>query len=370
MITPPTAQEIYDDIVARLRDEAGISVDSPSSIASALAVAFSSSIYDLWKQLSDIDRASNLDLAVGEELDRLGILLGVSRKQARKATTEGYGPSVVFKNNSSVSVVVPANTLVFASRNPSVNYSTLSSINVLPNGTNFVDVEAKGFGPSYNVAQFALNSHNLGLSDVKVYNPRAISSGSDLESDDSYRERLYNSVNDKRPSSRLSIRQSMASLPGVRDAIIIDNAKGPGSFDVLLVGDTSSIPFESITEAENYLALNAPLGVSYRVITPSPVPVDVNIKLVLDAENEIERQSITEAVKQAVSDFFYLIPVENGSGNAAFFYSSLLTSISYTLYKVKDYTIDISIDDIPIAFGANYSISEQEQFVIRKIAVK
>jgi uncharacterized phage protein gp47/JayE len=370
MIQAPTTQEIYNDLISRLRDEAGISVDSASSIASAMAVGFSSAIGNLWQQLADIDRASNLDLAVGAELDRLGTFLGVTRKQARKATTESYGPALVFQNTSSTFITVPNNTLVFPSKNPAIIFSTNSTITIGPNSTGSVDITARGFGPQYNVGQFALNAHNLGIVELKVYNPRAVTSGADLESDESYRARLFQSINDKNPSSRSTITQALVNLPGVRNAIIIDNANGPGTFDVLLEGDSFTIPVESITEAENYLALHSPLGVSYRVITPEAVPVDVVIQLVLTPENESERQSIIEAVRQSVSNFFINLPVEDGTGNASFFYSALLTSIAYTFAKVKDYTIDVTIDDIPIIFGSNYSISIQEQFVLRKVVVR
>lgn len=370
MFIPPTTEEIYSNLVQRLKDEAGLTVDSNSSVISALTLGFSSVLQNLYSQLSDIDRASNLDLAVGTELDRLGVFLGISRKQARRATTAGYGPAVVFRNVSNIAITVPQGTLVFPNTNPSILYRVTSTVVAPSNGTAVVDVEASGVGPEYNLSQYSLNAHNLGISDLTCYNPRAITSGSDQESDDSYRGRLYKSSTLRDPSSRDAIRQNLSSLPGVAQAQVIEGTSGPGTFEVLLIGTLGQPPRESIYEAMNYLSDHAPLGIKYKVTTPSLVFVDVIIKLILTTSNESKRSAIATGISQSISTYIESLPVEDGSGNGVLTYSALLTEVALASTDIKDYTIDLSVDGRPIIFGSNVGVDLREKFTARKVIVR
>lgn len=370
MFIPPTTEEIYTNLVQRLKDEAGLTVDSNSSVISALTLGFSSILQNLYSQLSDIDRSSNLDLAVGSELDRLGVFLGLSRQTARRATTAGYGPAVVFRNASNLAVTVPQGTLIFPASNPSILYRVISTVVAPSNGIATVDVEAAGSGPEYNLSQYSLNAHNLGISDLTCYNPRAITSGSDQESDESYRSRLYKSSTLQDPSSRDSIRQNLSALPGVSEAQVIEGTSGPGTFEVLLIGTLGQPPRESIYEALNYLSDHAPLGIKYRVTTPTLVFVDVIIKLVLSASNESKRSSIATGISQSISTYIESLPVEDGSGNGVITYSSLLTEVALSSIDLKDYTIDLSVDGRPIIFGSNVGLDLREKFTARKVIVR
>lgn len=365
----PTLNEIYSQIVTRLRDEAGISVDGPSSVGSALALGVADSVFSLWQQLEEKERASSIDTAIGTDLDNIGKFLGVSRIKGQKATTQGYGPALVLKNTGGTSITVPGGIAVFPSKNPRILFRTLAGATVGAYQSTSVDVEAQGEGPEYNVAALALNSHNAGISSLQVYNPRAVDSGSDEESDSSYRQRLTQSLYIKNPGSKQSIRLSLATLPGVRDVKLIENSGGAGTFDVVLIGQSSEVPQESITQAYNYLAEYAPIGVSYRVILPKLINIDITCSLILPTNQESNRPTIVSQVSQYIRDYINSLDIEDGTGNGEFIFSNLIESVGIAAFEARDYTLDVSIKDVPIIFGSNYRLQLNERFNARKIRV-
>lgn len=369
MLKSPNLEDIYTKIVNRLRDEGGLSVDGPSSIASAIALGVATSVKDLWDGLVSVESSLSIDTAVGTELDRLGESLGVLRKQNTKASTLGYGPALVLKNNTGTTLVVPAGISVFPSKNNQIVYRTLSAASIPAYQQVGVDVEALGDGPEYNVSARALNSNNSGIPGLEVYNPRAIDSGSNLESDEAYRTRLYQAVNLRNPSSKQAIRNALSSLPGIRDIRIIENSGGAGTFDVLLIGQGSEIPVESVYQAEGYLAENAPVGTSYRVLLPKEVPVDVTCVLTLPTSQEDNRSVLTNQVKRAITDYINSLDIEDGRGSGEFIYSNLIENIGVAAFTARDYSVDVSVNDVPLRFGANYRPQLNQRLFVRRLRV-
>lgn len=369
MINPPTPQEIYSQIVSRAREEAGINVSSNGSIFGALARGFTDVHFSLWQQLSEADRASSIDRALGIELDKIGEFLGVTRRKSAKATTQGYGAAVQFSNLGATAIGIPAGTAIFPSTEPSLIYRTTSDLVLGSYGTGVVDVEAAESGLGHNVGAGALNSHNIGTPQVLVTNLRAIDSGFEGESDDSYRGRLFNSVQARNPGSRVAIRESLSNLPGVKDALIFDATAGAGTFDVLLVGAGGVVPEESFSLAESYLAEFAPVGIAYRVRVPKEVSVDVVVKLTLTPAAESKRATLINQVGQTIRANFESLPVEDGSSNGEFVWTQLIQRVRITSSDIRDFSIDVSIKNKPMTLGTNYRPQVGERLVARRVRV-
>jgi uncharacterized phage protein gp47/JayE len=370
MITPPDIKDIYNRFISRLKDEAGITAEGNDSIARAFGLGVADVADSLWQLLAKAERAYSLDTAVGQELDSIGDFLGVPRKPAVRATTVGYGPAVVFRNTGGTVQNVPRGTAVFPYGQPSIVFRTLQTIDVPAFGTLAVDVETSNVGSIYNVAAGVLNSHNQGSTALLVTNPRAIDSGSDRESDESYRARLFQARKLKNPGSKTAIRLNLASLPGVRDVLLLENTGGAGTFDVILIGQTTTIPNESITEAQNYLAEFAPIGISYRVLLPKEVNIDVTVRLFLNAGQEIEKPALIARVGQAVRGYIDSLSVEDGTGSGTFIYSDLIELVGGAAAIARDYSIDVYIDNAPIIFGSNYTLQIGERLSSRRVRVE
>ncbi len=371
MITPPTANEIQSRILTRLRDEAGITADSSSSVARALANSVTDSVLNLWQQLAESYKSASIQTAVGEDLDKIGEFLGVTRRRATRAATQGYGPGVIFRNSGATPVSIPIQTAVFPADNPSIIFRTITAgITVAGYGTAQVDIEASVAGSSQNVAAGALNSHNLGVSQMTVSNPRAVDSGGPSESDDSYRTRLFNSVSARVPSSRQGIRQALTGLPGVRDVLLLENTGGAGTFDALLIGYGTSVPDETIAQAESYLSEYAPFGVSYRVLLPRAIYIDISVRLSLSSGSESLRSSLTVKVAQAVRNYIDFLSVEDGLGTGEFIFSELIERVGAAAFQARDYSITVSIDGRPLVNGGNYRPQIGERLTPRRILVE
>ncbi len=370
MIIPPSPEEIYNQIISRARDEAGINISSPASVFGALARGFTNVHYSIWQDLAEADRASSIDRAIGIELDKIGEFLGVTRRKSEKATTSGYGAAVLFSNVGATSVPVIQGTAIFPTSDPSIIYRTVSSITVPAYSSATVDVEAIEAGLGYNVAAGALNGHNVGTSQLQVTNLRAIDSGVEGESDESYRARLYSSVQTKSSGSKIAIRQTLSQLPGVREAVIFEATAGAGTFDVLLVGAGGAVPEESITLAEVYLSEFAPVGVSYRVRIPKEIPVDVTVKLTLTPASESKRSSIINQIGQSIRANFEGLSVEDGSGIGEFVWTQLIERVRVSNSDIRDFTIDVTIKNKPMLLGSNYKPQVGERLIARRVRVE
>lgn len=369
MLIPPELEQIQNRLRSRLRDEASISSDSPGSIQDALVIGLSELLKSLWDDLADISRQSNIETAVGTELDAIGGFLGVSRRSARRAGTAGYGPAILFRNTGGTPVTIPLGTAVFPSRQPSLIFRTVSPLSLSAYAVGTVHVEAEASGPEYNVAGNALNAHNAGIPQVTVTNPRAIDSGADVESDESYRTRLYQAIHLRNPGSREAIRLNLAELPDVRDVRILDGIAGPGTFDVLLIPQGSDIPASILLEAENYLAEYAPLGVAWRLRTPKQIPVDITAKLILAPAQEGERANLVATATQTIRNYIDSLSVEEGSGEGEFLFTDFIEQLGFAIPDARDYTVDVTIDERPVIFGANWRPEVGEKLFPNRVRV-
>lgn len=213
-------------------------------------------VSELYKQLRSISELQSLFSTSGRDLSRLASNFGVYRKTGSYSS----GVAILTTNDLGTDTFISAGDIIVA--NNGVNFrvvtSTLMSVansnvyraNAMRLRTELdiasitdqfaieVNVEALITGISGNIGQYSLISHNIvGISNVT--NTQTFSGGSDIESDNSFRNRILSVFSGSNTGTALGYTNAVNSIDGVSDSIIVT----PG--DPLLIRDGTQVTTNS-----------------------------------------------------------------------------------------------------------------------------
>lgn len=284
--------EILAQILNSLERNAGITSVSPGSIARAFAEAVSDQIGDLYSILKyNIDQTM-LATASGRNLDLIGELYSVKRKLVSpEIVADRQIANVIFSISKPYSrdIVIPKDTIVYndVSNNASFQFKYKLAGDVVINGSTtraYGQLVPAFSGQTHTAAIGSLIRHNFisppGIV-VSVYNTKEIHSQIDYESDESYRRRIVRSVKMNSSGTSEAIRLNALSVNGVKDVRIRDASFGLGSFDVIVVPESTQAS-ATLTRSV-FLALQdaKPVGVRMNIRQAQMVPVSVVANIML-----------------------------------------------------------------------------------------
>jgi uncharacterized phage protein gp47/JayE len=284
--------EVLIQILNSLERNAGITSVSPGSVARAFAEAVSDQVGDLYSILKyNIDQTM-LATASGRNLDLIGELYSVRRKQVSSdIVADRQVANVLFSIAKPYSrdIIIPADTLVYndvsADSSFQFNYRLVGAVTITASTTRAYGQLVPAFtNQAHTAAVGSLVKHNF-LSPpgvvVMVYNPKEIHSQIDYESDESYRRRIIRSVKINSSGTTESIRLAALSVSGVRDVRIREASFGLGSCDVIVVPESAQASATLDKSVYTQLQTNKPVGVrmNVRVAQREPVSVVANITL-------------------------------------------------------------------------------------------
>lgn len=187
--------------------------------------------------------------AIGEFLDLHAKCAGLVRKEAGKAS--GY---VTITGASGT--IIPKSTVVCTEATadtPSVNFSTDEQAIIPDTGSINVPVTAMAAGTASNVAAGTILFMLSGIKGVETLtNPKAVSGGTDRESDDALRERI-DSANAQAGESFVAndtdyVRWAR-DVTGVGDCIVIPTWNGPGTVKLVIIDENGEPANDSIVKA-------------------------------------------------------------------------------------------------------------------------
>jgi uncharacterized phage protein gp47/JayE len=245
MTIRPTYQDILARLQKRIADETSLDPYKESSAIGLILRMTAAEIDQAWGYIEELERQTNLRTASGGGLDNFGLYLGTPRNDSRKSTTLGLQRSIKFTNIGGAGVNVPAGTRVFKSTDPSLAYFTTEGVLISAGSSETVHAIAADLGDLYNIGVGELDSHSVPNAALTVTNILPIENGSNRESDASYRERLLQEFSRRtvlNPSNTVAL---MRNIPGVRDAYLLNNYRGAGTFDIIIIphayNDTSAL---------------------------------------------------------------------------------------------------------------------------------
>lgn len=275
--------------------------DDQALILNACAVY----IFHGFEKLNKAGRQNMLGSSEGDGLDELGAFRGITRHEAQAAVT-----TIRFSIDGAkdTAISIPSGTRVAVSGN-TVYFATTKYAEI-PIGSTYVDVPAActvtgEIGNGYQPGKISQIVDLIGYV-TSVSNTTTSAGGSDIESDDAFAERIFES-----PSSY--------SVAGPDGAYIyfakeynseIENVvvkKGtPGVVEIYFTMKGGAMPEEEVVKGlKEYLAAGnkRPLTDNVVVSAPTPVNYSVNLKFYINQSDSEKAETIHDAVTEAVAEY-------------------------------------------------------------------
>lgn len=298
-----TVEEILDKAQKILEAELGrkISRADPLMLLLKSLVAI---IYQLLNLINDAAKQNLLAYARGENLEHLGILVGVQRLQASFATTTC---KVTLSDALNKAVTIKKGTRVHAGDD--VYFALDDDLIFLAGETElvakFTCIYTGEIGNLYKVGHlkvivdpqpFLQSIENITVSD----------GGADIESDDRYRERIRiapEMFSTAGPTGAYEFFTKSASALITDVAVTSDN---PGEVDIFFLQSNSETPTQEVID-KVYEVLETrttrPLTDLVIVKTPEVQFFDIDLKFFISREDSAAASTIQRKVQVAVEDF-------------------------------------------------------------------
>lgn len=368
-VARPSYQEIVNRIYSSLRSQTSIQADLDTSAIGVLVKTFAAEQDRYWTALEEVERQQNLLTATGAGLDRWGVNIGVPRKAAENANSYGQVRPLRFTNTGNASITIPANTRCWPANTPQFAYFTTEGITLSAGQQGEVHIIAAEPGDIFNVSIHQINRCNFPGSLV-VDNILPLSNGNFLESDDSYRERLIQEYRGRVVFNRDTAVALVRSVPGVKDVFIIEKARGPGSFDAIVVPYSTANTAQIVQEAQNLLTIRTPVGISGIAKPPIYRYLDVRIQLKFSPTQTSQREAIRETVRAEVAALIDGLPVEDGSGTGALFLGQIRGLALNGGSGVIGGTVQVGLDGTALGNEGEIKLSIGERLVLRGLVVQ
>jgi len=243
--------EILTSVLNSLERNAGISAAYPGSIARAFAEAFSTEIADLYSSLNFSLRQGALSTASGRNLDLIGELYGVVRKEISDAAAlerQSFNIEFFIENPYSQDIIIPGGTYLYTDvENYAIKqyrFKLNGDVTISSGTTRAYGLVVPDFTDNTYVAAIgSITKHNfIAPPGVVAFctNTKEVYSAINSESDDNFRRRIISSIKTRAAGTTESIRFAALSVKGVRDVRIRESAYGVGSCDVIVVPESLS----------------------------------------------------------------------------------------------------------------------------------
>jgi len=368
----PTYAELLDALEYKARElfgsTANLTVRSPLGLFLRI---FAWALNLLFATIEDVYNSRFVDTAVGTSLYNLGKAIGLRLLSAQKAS--GY-----LQVSGTDGTTVPVGWL--ASTTAGTQYVVVTA-GVIADGSALVPAQAALAGPDGNTLANTITSIVNPMEGITgVTNPAAFDGGRNVETDDEYRERYYQSVDYAGGVNADAIRgEILQNVESVYSAIVYENdtdeedADGlpPHSFEAVVYGGLDADIAQQIyrrkaagiqTHGSTTVAVISAGGQTYNIKFSRPTPVSVYIKITNLTTDEDTFPADGEAqIKQALIDYLGGT-VNGGLGIGEDVYYNRLPAAIYTVSGVIDFDLEIGEDGTTYSTD-NITIDSREKAV-------
>lgn len=367
MIRTKSKEELLRQILTGVTQETAITMVGKGSVTRGLASPIAGQISEVYSTLDDAITNSFLPTASGFFLDLFGESFGLIRARPKSSKVSAEDRVIKFYVNSgTLAALLP--------------HPTNSGLGQIPDGTQisgangiiyvvqgdhdfpasakevWVGADASGTGTGNNVGPGTLNSTNLAAG-VNVTNVSAISTGTDLESDDEFRFRISRWIRTSAGKNEVSVTIAVLGAPGIADVIKQPYYAGAGSFRLILIPTGNRVPAESIRQIGATLSRITAEGTFFELAEPRYIPISIGVRLIPKATTSIS-PSDRDLVKAAI--LRYLGNIRPGQ---SLIVNQLRAAIINSSSNIGDLRIQgISINRKPQAL-VNYTLRSDELFI-------
>ena len=299
-----TYQEILQQLLARVPDTYDKRDTSPIQTAAGMA-AYGFEQYYI--NLAEAERQGLIQTATGEQLDMLSIIAGTTRYQASPAVRLGI-----------FNIAVPIGSR-FSTINgeDSIDFQVTAVTSGSDEDSYYYQLTAETAGTIGNEYTGAILPITAipGLTSAQITD--ILVPGDDTETDEAYRERVYEALNDRPFGGNIAAyRQEILAIDGVGAVQVYPTWNGGGTVKCVILGADTFLP-ASPTLIENVqnaidpppnqgLGLGmAPIGAQVTIATASEVEIDITATLLLASGYNIEQ--VRQAVQQQLENYLLSI---------------------------------------------------------------
>lgn len=235
------------------------------------------------------------------------------------------------------------------------NFLTQDAARLDANGTAQVKAEAQETGDKYNVEAGSIVKIPVSIYGVSsVTNEKAAYDGFDEESDSELLERLLFKVQQPATSGNpYHYRVWATEVEGVGGVKVVRLWNGNGTVKVIITDANNGIASDDlIAKVQSHLEEEAPIGATITVVSLTPVPVSIELKVTSGTGN-------ADGIKQAVNRYFNQNVFNAEYVSYAHIGQIILDNESTT--GVADYTalkINGGIENIPLTAEELPTVSE------------
>lgn len=320
---------------------ANVSVDVDKSEGSYVydAVAGVATVLeDVYLDMSMQEGRYLLDTAVGEDLDAVASILGVTRKPATRAKVDLIVTTVG-------TVKIPKDSRFYA-ESEAVFYVSLYDVEIT--GSGFVLVECEEAGTIGNVpANTILNMSDPPAGFESVTNTVPVTNGYDAEGDEEYRQRIYDRARTPATSGNAQHYLNWArEVTGVGDAKVFPLWSGNGTVKVVIVNSNKlAADDELVKTVYDHIEIARPIGATVTVESANEKLVNISAKLTLDSGGSLEQVKV--AISAAIAEHFRSIVFKRSSVSYALIGAVLLDTVGVVDYT--DMALNGMVSNIPLA---------------------
>lgn len=275
--------QTYEEILQGMLDKVPSNVDKREG--SIIYDALSPCAYFLAQQQFQLDNFDELvfaDTALGEYLDLAVADHGLTRKAAtaavRQVTTSA---AITLGTVWGINEVTYTITQLLSANHYSAVCNTVGAI-----------------GNQYTGALSPISN----ISGVTATLGDIITSGTDIETDDALRARLYEKVRMPATSGNAyQYKQWALEVAGVGDAKVFPLDDGPGTVTVLVVDSNKAISESLPDTAAEYIETVRPIGATVTVASPTAKSITISATIILDGSKTLAE--VKTAFEAALEEF-------------------------------------------------------------------
>lgn len=307
--------EILREAIRKVEARTDLTATGPGSILRALIEAITSEIGDLYDAMDFNISQATLGEASGRALDLIGSLYGLERRKLSDlaATSQASGAFYFYLTSPYGSdITIPAGTRVYSSANGFVgrqfSFETTQDVTI-PAGQlyAYAGIKPKFADSAYTAGIGTLTSHDFVApvgATVLCKNVKPIAPQIGYELDEDFRTRIIKSIRVSSSGTAEAVRFKALSFNGVRDARIINNKFGLGSFKLLIIPENPLYGQQLVRRIVGEIEKVAPVGVTMLVGLPDTLPIDVSMKLILkDGLQDSMKKVIVARVENIVTRY-------------------------------------------------------------------
>lgn len=290
-----TKTEMLREALQKLRNQTSITATGAGSVARALVESITSELGDMYDILDFNTSQTLVTTATGSALDALGELYGIRRNTVNELAVidKRLGSFQFYLSNSLGSdLTIPKGTNIYTNATSYIgktfSYSTAEEVTI-PAGRirAYVSIKPNFIDSVYSAGPNTLTIHDMTSpigATLFCTNPKSISPQPGLETDENYRLRIMKGIRVASSGTLEAVRFAGLGIQGVRDIKIRQAPYGMGSFEAIIVPESSNSSTNSIlNDAQAAMDAVRPIGVRMYIKSPSRVPVNLQVQLVVPA---------------------------------------------------------------------------------------